>query len=176
LHNSEDKRIEDCRDGDFSFAMKAVDWLTGRVSDPDTLGSAPVVLELEASTEEGVIQEMIRMLADRSEVTDLKALEQAVLERQKLQPPLLGNGVALPHARTPVVTEMVMAIARCRDPVPIGPEKVPIRLIFLYGVPAHCIGEYLTAVARLTRLLRKPGILAALLAAEDEASFRELLK
>ena len=139
-------------------------------------GGTPVLLGLEATTEQEVIGRLIGLLEGRAEVLDPKELERAVLQRQKLQPPLLGNGVALPHARTPVVTEMVLAIGRCREPVPFGPENVPIRLVFLYGVPAHCIGGYLDAVARLTRTLRKPGMLDALLAAEDEAGFLNLLQ
>lgn len=140
------------------------------------LGLAPLLLDMEASTEDEVIHLMIRSLADQAGIVDSAKLEQAVLERQKLQPSLLGNGVALPHARTAAVSEIVLAIGRCKEPVPFGPEQVPVRLVFLYGVPIHCISPYLEAVARLTRLLRKPGVLDHLLAAEDEASFRELLK
>ena len=84
--------------------------------------NTPVLLWMEDSTEETVIKRMIQLLAGRAEVRDLPGLERAVLERQKLQPPLLGNGVALPHARTTAVTEIVLAIGRCREPVPFGPD------------------------------------------------------
>ena len=98
------------------------------------------------------------------------------MERQKLQVPLLENGVALPHARTTAVTEIVAVIGRCQEPVAFGPDKVPVRLVFLYGVPLHYIREYLAVVAQLTRSLRTPGTLDALLAAEDDASFRRALQ
>ncbi len=138
--------------------------------------TAPILLWVEDSSEDDVLKRMIRSLAGRAGILDLQDLERAVLERQKLQPPLLGNGVALPHARTPAVTEMVLAIGRCLESVPFGPDKVPVRLVFLYGVPAQCIGGYLNAVAHLTRLLKTPGTLDALLAAPDEASFRQHLQ
>jgi len=131
---------------------------------------------VEATTEEGVIKEMIRLLAGCPEVRDLQGLQRAVLARQKLQTPLLGNGVALPHARTAAVTEIVMAIGRCPEPVAFGPDKTPVRLVFLYGVPAHCISEYLAAVAQLARALKKAGTIEALLAAPDEARFRKVLQ
>ena len=135
----------------------------------------PLLLWMEESTEGEVIKRMIQSLAGRAGVRDLKGLERAVLERQKLLPPLLGNGVALPHARTAAVTEIVLAIGRIKEPVPFGPDKVPVSLVFLYGVPTQCIGEYLAAVARLTRLLKTPGMLDALLTAPDEESFRQLM-
>jgi len=139
-------------------------------------GKARIVLGVEATTEEGVIKEMIRLLAGCPEVRDLQGLQRAVLARQKLQTPLLGNGVALPHARTAAVTEIVMAIGRCPEPVAFGPDKTPVRLVFLYGVPAHCISEYLAAVAQLARALKKAGTIEALLAAPDEARFRKVLQ
>ncbi len=142
----------------------------------DIFDSAPVLLNLESSSEESAICQMIHLLAGRNEVTNIAELERAVLARQKLSPPLLGNGVALPHARTPVVKGLAMVVARCQDTLFFGPEKVPVRLIFLFAVPINCIGEYLASVARLTRLLRRPDTLAGLLGAEDESSFRNLLK
>jgi mannitol/fructose-specific phosphotransferase system IIA component (Ntr-type) len=141
----------------------------------NTTGNALIVLGLEATTEEGVIKELIRALIGRPEVLDWQALERAVLRRQQLQTPLLDNGVALPHARSGTVSEIVMAIGRCAEPVAFGPEQVPVRLVFLFGVPAHCIGEYLAAVARLVRSLKRPGTLEALLAAQDEAEVRRIL-
>ena len=155
--------------------MESGAWFPRNMSERSISEHAPVWLDLAASSEEEVIRQLIGRLRDCAEVRDPEAFERAVLERQKLQPPLLGNGVALPHARTPAVTEMVLAMGRCREPVPFGPERVPIRLVFLYGVPARCITGYLDDVAHLTRSLRKPGTLEALLAARDEATFRSVL-
>ena len=138
-------------------------------------GTIPVLLEMEGTTEEEVIREMIRSLEGRGEVRDAGFFVQAVLERQKVHPPLLGNGVALPHARTSAVTEMVLVIGKCRASVAFGPEQIPVKLIFLYGVPAQCISEYLASVARLTGFLRQSGCLDQLLMAADETSFRALL-
>lgn len=142
----------------------------------DGTGRWPVRLELAATTEEGVIGELIGTLAGFPQVRDLRQLERAVLERQRLQPPLLDNGIALPHARTHAVTSMVIAAGRCRNPVGFGPDRVPVRLVFLYGMPADCVGEYLAAVARLMRLLKTPGVLAAMVDARDEAAFRGVLE
>lgn len=143
--------------------------------DAPIAASAPILLGLNESTEAAVIERLIQSLAGHPHVVDARELKRAVLERQQLQPPLLGNGVALPHARTPAVTELVMAIGRCREPVPFGPGRMPIRLVFLYGVPTHRISAYLDAVARLTRALRNPATLEAMLTTTDAAEFRKLL-
>ena len=93
----------------------------------DITGNAPLVLALSATTEEEVIKQMIRALAGRPEIRDLQGLQRAVLERQKLQVPLLENGVALPHARTAAVTAIVAVIGRCQEAVVVGDGNLAVR-------------------------------------------------
>ena len=136
---------------------------------------APVLLDMDETTEVAVIDRLIQAMANHPHVVDAGELRRAVLERQQLQPPLLGNGVALPHARTQAVSELVMAIGRCRQPIPFGAGRMPIRLVFLYGVPTQRISAYLDSVARLTRALRNPATLETLLTTTDEAQCRMLV-
>lgn len=135
----------------------------------------PLSLDLEVATETEAILAVAGLLAGRAEVTDAAGFTEAVLERQRVSPPLLGNSIALPHARTPKVKEIVFAIGRCTQPVPFGPAAAPVQLIFLFGVPPHRISEYLAATAALARRLRDPAVVQALLAAPDEAAFRKEL-
>ena len=155
--------------------MVPIAWLTAVMRETSIPEGTPVLLGLEDTSENDVIGRMIDMLAGKNDVRDPRELQRAVLERQKLQTPLLGSGIALPHARTDAVANMVMAIARCKEPVPFGPDKVPIRLVFLYGIPSHSISRYLASVARLTRVLKNPTTIESLLAAPDEAGFLKLL-
>ena len=155
--------------------MRRFPWFIGGMSEAAISDSTPVLLGLEAANELGVFEQLTQALANRTEVRDTRELQRAVLERQKLQPPLLANGIALPHARTAAVTGLVVAVGRCREPVPFGPERVLIRLIFLYGVPTRGISEYLDSVAQLMRVLKNPATLAALLTTTDEADFRRHL-
>jgi mannitol/fructose-specific phosphotransferase system IIA component (Ntr-type) len=132
-----------------------------------------VALGLASGSESELIREVAALLATDPAVTDHGRFVEAVLERQKLTPPLLGGGVALPHARTPAVSEIVFAAGRCREPVPFG--ATPVRLVFLFGVPPHRITEYLAMTAFLARRLRDPAVLEGLMQAPDVASFRALL-
>lgn len=134
----------------------------------------PVLLGLHAATEEEAIRTLAMALREHPEVPDPEGFTEAVLERQRINPPLLGNGIALPHARTPKVGEMVFAIARTAGPVLFG--AVPVRLIFLYGIPPHRVAEHLATTAALARKLRDPGVVEALLHAEDEEVFRRILR
>ncbi|MBB5352913.1 mannitol/fructose-specific phosphotransferase system IIA component (Ntr-type) [Haloferula luteola] len=132
--------------------------------------SLPVALDLDAGSEEAVIRQVAGMLAEHPGVKDPARFVEAVLARQKVQPPLLGGGVALPHARCGAVTQIVAAAARVPEPVDF--HGVPVQLVFLFGVPPHAVTEYLEMTAELARRLRDPRRRQALLEAEDPETFR----
>ena len=138
--------------------------------------NAPPLLDLDALTENEVITRTAGLLDGCPEITNYQGFLDAVLDRQRINPPILGNLAALPHARTPLVKEIVFVAARCSAPVAFGPELKPVRLVFLFGVPPHRISEYLAATAALVRRLREPAFIEKLLTVETAAEFSDLLK
>ncbi|RYD68207.1 MAG: PTS sugar transporter subunit IIA [Verrucomicrobiaceae bacterium] len=135
---------------------------------------SPITLDLEVAGEEQAIRSVAAFLEGKAGIRDHESFIHAVLERQKINPPLLGRGIALPHARTAAVSEIVFAAARCRTPVDFS--GTPVSLVFLFGVPPNRIAEYLAMTAALARRLRDPQVVADLMAAPDEASFRSILE
>lgn len=148
----------------------------GRMSFSDLTLTAPATLDLMVLNEEEAITATAQLLNRAGKLADFGGFLNALLERQKINPPILGDLIALPHARTPLVGEILFAAARCVGPVPFGPEKKPVRLIFLFGVPPHCVTEYLAVTAALVRCLRKPGAIEGLLASATEEEFTSWLK
>ena len=133
--------------------------------------NAPPLLDLEVPNERDAILRTAGLLLGRPEITDFAGFVAAVLERQRVNPPILGNGVAMPHARTVLVREIVCVVARCATAVDFGVEPTPVRLIFLFGIPPRRISQYLAVTATLVRRLRDPKVLGGLLAAADPAEF-----
>lgn len=118
----------------------------------DYLHNAEFIKNLEADSDIQAIDKMLVALSGRSDVTDAAELRRAIFERQKMDPPLLPGGTAIPHARTDSVRSVVMAIATSPCPVMFG--DVPVRLMFLIGVPTAAVGEYLQITSCLARNLR----------------------
>ncbi len=136
---------------------------------------APPLLDMDATDEHDALVKTARLLDGNDHMLDSKAFLEAMIARQKINPPLLGNGVALPHARTPAVREIVCVAARCVREIPFGPDQTPVQLIFMFGIPPAQISQYLALVAGLARRLRRPETLAALVAAESAEDFAKLL-
>jgi PTS system fructose-specific IIA component len=135
----------------------------------ENLRAAIFIKNLEAESEHQAISKMLGRLRGHPQVQDFYALTEAVFDRQQTDPPLFPGGVAFPHARTNSVSSLVMVIATCGQPVPFG--EVPVRLIFLIGIPKRAGAEYLELISFLARHVRGEQVVDRLVAAEDMSSF-----
>lgn len=138
--------------------------------------AAPPLLDFVATDEHDAVRRTADLLALDSGITNFGGFVDAVFDRQRLDPPLLGNGVAIPHARTVLARDIVCVAARTAAPIPFGHEAEPVRLIFLLGIPPHRINEYLELMAVLVKRLRDPQILHCLLTVKSPEEFAGLLE
>jgi mannitol/fructose-specific phosphotransferase system IIA component (Ntr-type) len=135
----------------------------------DYLRKAEFIKNVEAVCDIQAIDTMLAALGRRSEVADSVELRRAIIERQKMDPPLLPGGTAIPHARTDSVRSVVMAIATSPSPIMFG--EIPVRLMFLIGVPKAAVGEYLQITSFLARNLRGGHLVDRLVNAENIHEF-----
>jgi mannitol/fructose-specific phosphotransferase system IIA component (Ntr-type) len=77
-----------------------------------------------------------------------------VIAREEVHTTFMGNGVALPHARTDLVTTLSLGIGRSVEGVPFGEKGELAHLIFVIGVPKKMINNYLVCVGALARLTK----------------------
>jgi PTS system fructose-specific IIA component len=133
------------------------------------LRAAIFIKNLAAETEHEAISRMLGRLEGRPEVRDFTELSAAVFERQQIDPPLFPGGIAFPHARTNAVTSLVMVIATCSQSIPFA--VVPVRLIFLIGIPKRAGADYLELISFLARHVRGERVVDQLVKAEDMPGF-----
>lgn len=112
---------------------------------------------------------MLARLQGHVEVQDWQKLSAAVFDRQQTDRPLFPGGIAFPHARTDCVSSLVMVIATCSKPIPFG--EMPVRLIFLIGIPKRAGAEYLELISFLARHVRGERVVDRLVRAEDMSTF-----
>lgn len=144
---------------------------TDLIANPDVLA-----LELQAASGAEAIRELhARLGAVGGGVTDAPRFLADLMERAAIASVCIAADVALPHARTAGVGRMVLAVGRSTQDVAFDPEHPGVRLVFLIGTPKAAVADYLKLVAGLSRLLKKPGVRAGLLAAKTEAEFLALL-
>jgi PTS system fructose-specific IIA component len=135
----------------------------------ESLRAAIFIRNLNADSEHEAISKMLGRLQGRAEVQDWQKLSAAVFDRQQTERPLFPGGIAFPHARTDCVSTLVMVIATCSKPIPFG--KMPVRLIFLIGIPKRAGADYLELISFLARHVRGERVVDRLVQAEDVSSF-----
>jgi mannitol/fructose-specific phosphotransferase system IIA component (Ntr-type) len=83
--------------------------------------------------------------------------------------------VALPHARTAAVDEILVAAGRSEKGIQFSSLKDPVRLIFVVATPRSQISGYLATVGALARMLRDAARLDQLLRCGTPSEFAALL-
>jgi PTS system nitrogen regulatory IIA component len=128
-------------------------------------------LALPARTRGSVLRELVK-LAERSHlVWDPDAIRAAVEAREEMGTTARPEGFAIPHPRRRLpnaLGDSVVALGRTGSGIPFGAERGhSTDLFFLVCCTDDAL--HLRTLARLARLLRTPGLLDALRAAETPA-------
>ncbi len=134
-----------------------------------------VLAELNASGRKQVLHALSE-LAERTLGVDARAILDAVMERERLGSTGVGEGVAIPHARTPLVGEVRGLFARLKSPVDFDAvDGRPADLIFMLLAPEDSSADHLKALARVSRLFRREDVRDALRLAPDAAAIHAIL-
>lgn len=138
--------------------------------------SRRIYLDLPGGSMEGTLAEMARRLHASGDVRDASALAAKLVEREKLGCTGLGNGLAIPHGKLPGLDGVLVAIGVVPGGVDFHAlDGRPVRLLLLVLSPADAPAGHLQALARISRLVKTPGVTEALLSAESpEEALRAL--
>ncbi len=129
----------------------------------ELLKTENVVLELAAQEKVSVIHELAAPLLTDGTVTDEQEFFSAILRRENLESTGIGSGIAIPHARTKAVTRTALAFGRSRAGIDFSSlDGKPSHHIFLIAAPEDRKTEYIMTLARVSKLLRRDEVRAAL--------------
>lgn len=139
-----------------------------------------MICDLAATSPKQLFQDIARHLIDAHDLSDkgiaCRDVVAAATERERLGSTGVGNGVALPHARIEGMDRVVAAFARLSEPLEFDAvDGRPVDLVCFLLAPADCGGAHLRALARVSRLLRRPETRQRLRAAPDSQALFAIL-
>jgi len=123
----------------------------------DILVKDAVILDLGVRSKQDVLAEMANALAKVEPQIEAEKLLEVLMEREALQSTGIGEGVAIPHGKMTGLDRLVASFAR--SPKGIDFDSIdgqPTHHFFLLVVPEHSGGQYLKALARISRFFRDP--------------------
>ena len=134
-----------------------------------------VLASLKAQNKKQLLQELSQALAGRVAI-DHRVIFETLLKREKLGSTGIGQGIAIPHGKVP--RSRASTASSPGSPQPVDFESVdgqPVDLVFVLLAPEHAGADHLKALARISRLLRDPAVVAKLRGTEDAEGLYAIL-
>jgi len=142
----------------------------------DVLSGDLIIESLQATSKDGVVREFAAVLADARKVSDPDGLARQLLDRESQCSTGIGDGVAIPHAKSGAISEMVVAFGRSAPGVDFQSlDGKPAHLFFLLLSPEDRPGDHLKTLARISRILRNPHLRDQLMRSADRQEILRLL-
>ncbi len=136
-----------------------------------------IKIPLRSTTKGDILEELVSIIADTSAVNDPEEVLRAVREREEVLSTGIGNGVAIPHGKSPSVDELVLAAGVTAEPVDFEAlDGRPVSLFFLLVGPEAAAGQHVKALSRISRLLRRESFRERLAAASSPEDFYAILR
>ncbi len=138
---------------------------------------ADIVFEQTVPSSYNMVHQLVGLVA-ANHLPGVKAepIVDAVLRRERTSPTVVGDGVALPHARIEGIQRPYMALGVYPAGIPLAEGEKPVRLVFLLLVPEHQPARYLQILRALATLLREPGSADRLAALREPAEIMHFLR
>lgn len=117
-----------------------------------------MLLDLQATTKEAAIDEMINSLVDNGVVTDFDVFKSGIMAREAQTSTGLGDGIAMPHSKNAAVKEATVLFAKSNKGVDYESfDGQPTNLFFMIAVPEGANDIHLAALAELSKYLMQDG-------------------
>ena len=130
-----------------------------------------VVVPLSARDKTGVLAELTRVLVAKVGGS-YEAILEAVTERESVLSTGIGEGVAIPHARSAAAPEL--GVVGGVNPIPVPFDAIdgrPVQLFFLIVGPEAAAGPHVKALSRIAHVVRHEEVRRRLIGARTATEF-----
>ncbi|AFU14302.1 TPA: PTS sugar transporter subunit IIA [Bacillus toyonensis] len=133
-----------------------------------------VIMNLTASNKEAVIDELVEKLSGANRLNSKTEFKEAILKRESQSTTGIGEGIAIPHAKTKAVKQPAICFGRSVSGINYESlDGQPAHLFFMIAASEGANNTHLETLSRLSTLLMDEGFRKQLLEAKDE---EELLR
>jgi fructose PTS system EIIBC or EIIC component len=142
----------------------------------DLLTKETIILHLKAKTKEEVINELVAKLQEAGVLHDAQAFKEAIFAREAQSTTGVGDGIAIPHAKTAAVKRPAVAFGRSESGIDYDAlDGKPSRLFFMIAAPEGANNTHLEALARLSSMLMDSSFRARIESASNEEEIIRLI-
>ena len=138
---------------------------------------AAVRVPLEATDKKSAINSVIDAIAAAHDLPDVENVRAAVWEREMQRSTGMGDGLAIPHARSETAAKFLLGIGSLAQPIDFDAiDRKPVHMVIVVVSPADKRGEHIQVLGKISRLMSRIDFREAAYEAEDAASLMKLFE
>jgi mannitol/fructose-specific phosphotransferase system IIA component (Ntr-type) len=143
----------------------------------ELLPAARIRTPLVGRTKSALLRELVELAVPDVEPATVEGILSAVLAREAEISTAMGGGLAVPHGRTPLVSEVRMSAGLVHDVSDYAaPDEQPVQVAFLVLTPLEESGRHVKVLSRIARLMHGAGSRGALLASRTADEFASVIR
>lgn len=140
------------------------------------LSPESVIMHLDAQSKPELLEEMVGYLAAQGKVADREAVLAALTERESKMSTGMQSGIAVPHAKTDAMREMVALVGLKKEGLDFDAlDGQPCNIFVMTLSPAKKSGPHIQFLAEVSRLLSQPAVRDKILKAATAQEVYQLL-
>ncbi|PLX79043.1 MAG: PTS fructose transporter subunit IIA [Desulfuromonas sp.] len=134
----------------------------------ELLSPSAITVDMQATDKNSALAELTDAIVAHSGNLDRDEVLKVLHERERLGSTGIGDGVAIPHGKLKNIDNLLLSFGCSKAGVDFDSmDGKPAHLFFLLLAPEESVGVHLKTLARISKLLKNPGVRNALLAASD---------
>lgn len=143
----------------------------------EILKPANIKIGLESTAKQASIEELVNVLVANGDIADAKKVLESVLERESTRTTGIGNGLAIPHGKSPGAAHLTMAIGKASTPIDFQSiDGRPVTIIWLLVSPPDQSGVHIKALAAISRLMTSDKFRFAMNNAKTPEEMHEIIQ
>ena len=135
-----------------------------------------IISNLKAHDKKGVLEELLQVITEQNPSLNKRSLLQVLLERERLGSTGIGDGIALPHGKLAELSNLLISFGRSINGLDFDSiDEQPAYLFFLLLAPENSAGMHLTALAKISRMLKDANFRQRLMGAKSRKEIYKVI-
>ena len=142
----------------------------------DLIDKKSINLNLKSTNKSDVINELVELMNHSGNLKNKEEYKKAILAREELSTTGIGEGIAIPHAKTAAVKKASLATGVSKDGIDYEAfDGSFANLFFMIAAPDGANNTHLEVLARLSTILMDEDFREKLINASSEEEFLDLI-
>lgn len=135
-----------------------------------------ILLTMNGKNKEEAIDNLVDVLAEANKINSREDFKAAILKREEQSTTGVGDGIAIPHAKTKSVKNPAIVFGKSEQGIDYQSlDGQPAHLFFMIAAPEGANNTHLEALSRLSGILMRSEVREKLMAAKTENDVLDII-